>query len=520
MDKQKDALFRILSSVLSKYEETEKFTEVVRRQMEYVRRNYEESISEVENQFKVLANCLEKSRNRMIAQIEEELYSKISPLEECLKNFDKAKNSTDDLIQMSRSALQINNHSEFSQAALKIKDGVTISPIFRLNLSPFEVSEECFFCADFSHEQKILNELTFLPVPNQASIVESGCSSENNSVHCQWSIAEGEEMLEKSISLASESILDTDLPRSVTYFILQYRQIDDPSENSPWITVEFIRSLQYDIKALCFSKSFLEFRVQAWNQALGGSWSKPYAIPTPAFNFSLNPDAAHPNLKITSHDFVEWDSTGLGNKNKVTPETTRIKSATRSRSTSPLGASSPRRSRPKDRFTGESYTVLADTPFGKEEAYFEVAPSSECKTFLVGVTHKSLARFDQLGKTQTSWCLYVSNWIQNTFVAKHNNKVKNLESVGEIPSKIGLYFNQPVGILSFYNAETQQHIYTFKQVKCNGQILPGFHIWHGSLQVFTGIQVPSWVSTKSVNSLNRKTSSASLTISSDPSTPE
>lgn len=519
MDKQKDALVRILGSVLSKYEETEKFTQAVEQQVDCVRRNYEESISEVQNQFKILVECLEKSRNRMIAQIEEELCNKISPLEECLKNFEKAKQTTDDLIQMSRSALQITNHSEFSQAALKIKDGVTVSPIFRLNLTPFEIDENCFFCADFSHEQKILSELSFLPVPNQANIIETGCFAENNMVHCQWSILEDEGILEKSISLASEPMLDTNLPRSVTYFILQYRQVDDPSEHTPWITVEFIRSLQYDIKALCFDKSFLEFRVQAWNQALGGSWSKASAIPTPAFNFSLNPDAAHPNLKITSHDFVEWDSTGTGNKTKTTPEMQRVKSATRSRSVSPLGASSPRRTKPKDRFTGESYTVLADTPFGDEEAYFEVAPSPECKTFLVGVTHKSLARFDQLGKTQTSWCLYISNWIQNTFVAKHNNKVKNLESIGEVPSKIGLYFNQPAGILAFYNAETQQHIYTFKQVKCNGQILPGFHIWHGSLQAFTGIQVPSWVNTKPVNTLNRKTSSASLTLS-DPSTPE
>lgn len=518
MDKQKDALGRILGSVLSKYEETEKFTLAVQEQRDCIRRNYEESISEVKNQFKLLSECIEKSRNRMIAQIEEELCNKISPLEECLKNFEKAKETTDNLIQMSRSALEMTNHSEFSQAALEIKDGVTISPIFRLNLTPFEVDEESFFCADFSHEQKILSELSFLPVPNQASILESCCFAENNSVHCQWSITEDEGMLEKSMSIASESMSETNLPRSVTYFILQYRQVDDPSENVPWITVEFIRTLQYDIKSLCFNKSFLEFRIQAWNQALGGQWSKPYAIPTPAFNFSLNPDAAHPNLKITSHDFVEWDSSGGTNKNK-TPETQRIKSATRSRSVSPLGVSSPRRSKPKDRFTGESYTVLADTPFGNEEAYFEVAPSSECKTFIVGVTHKSLARFDQLGKTPTSWCLYISNWIQNTFVAKHNNKIKNLESIGDIPSKIGLYFNQPLGILSFYNAETQQHIYTFKQIKCNGQILPGFHIWHGSLQVFTGNQVPSWVSTKLANRpmLNRKTSSASL---SDPSTPE
>lgn len=507
MDKQKEALTRIIGTVQAKSVEAEKFTRTVQIQVDSIRQNYANSISELQNQFKVLTECLEHAKVRMVAQIEEELCNKCAPLLECLKNYEKAKESTEDLMTMSNSALEMKDHNEFSQTALKIKDRVTISPIFRLNLSPFLVEEECFFYADFSRELKLLNQVDFLPVPAQAELAKDCCFSEDNVVHCQWSVPEEDETADSTLSICSESVRLSSLPQSITYFVLQYRQVDTPSENIPWITVEFIRSLQYDINGLCFDKEFLEFRVQAWNQALGGSWSKVCAISTPAFNFSLNPDAAHPNLKITSHDSVEWDAAA----GKVTQETQRVKSSSSPRSVSPVkrNGNSPRRAKPKDRFTGESYTVLGDTVFTEEEAYFEVTPSSECKTYSIGITHKSLARFDQLGKTQSSWCLYVSNWIQNSFTAKHNNKVKNLGNVADVPSKIGVYFNQHLGILSFYNAGSRQHIHTFKQVKCNGPILPGFLIWFGSLQIFTGIQVPTWISTKSHNNLNGRASSMS-----------
>lgn len=32
-------------------------------------------------------------------------------------------------------------------------------------------------------------------------------------------------------------------------------------------------------------------------------------VPTDAYNFTLNPDACHPNLKVVTENIVEWDPT-------------------------------------------------------------------------------------------------------------------------------------------------------------------------------------------------------------------
>lgn len=55
----------------------------------------------------------------------------------------------------------------------------------------------------------------------------------------------------------------------------------------------------------------------------------------------------------------------------------------------------------------------------------------------MGVAYKTLGKFDQLGKTNTSWCVHVNNWLQNTFAAKHNNKVKALDV--PVPERIGVF---------------------------------------------------------------------------------
>lgn len=55
----------------------------------------------------------------------------------------------------------------------------------------------------------------------------------------------------------------------------------------------------------------------------------------------------------------------------------------------------------------------------------------------MGVAYKTLGKFDQLGKTNSSWCIHVNNWLQNTFAAKHNNKVKALDVT--VPERIGVF---------------------------------------------------------------------------------
>jgi len=58
-------------------------------------------------------------------------------------------------------------------------------------------------------------------------------------------------------------------------------------------------------------------RVQAWNKAVGGTFSKAVTIATPAFNFSLDPEACHANLKVTGPLTVEWDAAPVKSKCRV-----------------------------------------------------------------------------------------------------------------------------------------------------------------------------------------------------------
>lgn len=78
-----------------------------------------------------------------------------------------------------------------------------------------------------------------------------------------------------------------------------------------------------------------------------------------------------------------------------------------------------------------------DTTIESGLHYWEVKAQKDCKSYSVGITYKTIGKFDQLGKTNTSWCLHVNNWLQATFAAKHNNKAKALEV--SVPDKIGVY---------------------------------------------------------------------------------
>ncbi|XP_010777077.1 fibronectin type III and SPRY domain-containing protein 1-like [Notothenia coriiceps] len=93
----------------------------------------------------------------------------------------------------------------------------------------------------------------------------------------------------------------------------------------------------------------------------------------------------------------------------------------------------------RDRFTAESYTVLADTSIDAGQHYWEVRFDKESKAFAVGVALRSLGRFDQLGKSSASWCIHLNNWLQQSLTAKHNNKARTLDCT--IPNRIGVYVN-------------------------------------------------------------------------------
>ncbi|XP_041434175.1 fibronectin type III and SPRY domain-containing protein 1 [Xenopus laevis] len=167
-----------------------------------------------------------------------------------------------------------------------------------------------------------------------------------------------------------------------------------------------------------------------------------------AFCFQLDAGSAHQNLRVEESN-VEWDATG----GKVQDMKIREKDG-RGRGASPCNSPARSVQSPKrmpsarvgrDRFTAESYTVLGDTLIDGGECYWEVRFDKDSKAFAVGVTYRSLGKFDQLGKTSASWCLHLNNWLQVTFAAKHGNKARILDAA--IPNRIGLHCNYDEGMV-------------------------------------------------------------------------
>ncbi|KAK4816981.1 hypothetical protein QYF61_025901 [Mycteria americana] len=342
----------------------------------------------------------------------------------------------------------------------------------------------------------------------------------------------------------------------IDHFVLEYRKtnfdgLPRVKDEQRWELIDYIKATEYTLSGLKFDTKYMNLRVQACNKAVAGEYSDPVTLETKAFVFSLDSNSSHLNLKVED-TYVEWDPTGgkgqekiKGKENKsryelcfaytarsmVDGQNPLLKSNRRKTCLSVhfcncvqilncsfllrSGAPSPKRTSvstrssvrgSRDRFTGESYTVLGDTAVESGQHYWEVRAQKDCKSYSVGVTYRNLGKFDQLGKTNSSWCIHINNWLQTTFSAKHNNKTKTLDI--PVPDRIGVYCDFDGGHLSFYNANSKELLHTFR-TKFTQPLLPGFMIWCGGLTVSTGLQVPSAVKTlqKSENGLSGSTSS-------------
>ncbi|KAJ3599826.1 hypothetical protein NHX12_033780 [Muraenolepis orangiensis] len=266
--------------------------------------------------------------------------------------------------------------------------------------------------------------------------------------------------------------------------------------------------------ALCwsglrFDTRYMTFRVKACNKAVAGEFSEPITLETHTFLFKLDAASAHQNLKVEDLS-VEWDSCG-GKVQEICKDKNRTNQSPM-HSPARVSLMSPKRGPTtrvgRDRFTAESYTVLADTMIDAGQQYWEVRFDKDSKAFAVGVALRSLGRFDQLGKSSASWCIHLNNWLQQSLTAKHNNKARTLDCA--IPDRIGVYCNYEEGVLSFYDAKLKQLMHTFR-AKFTQPIIPAFMVWNGTFSVKTGLQVPSVVQSGQRKNSNTSSSNASLT---------
>ncbi|KAK1176202.1 FSD1-like protein isoform X4 [Acipenser oxyrinchus oxyrinchus] len=485
MDPQKEALHRIIATLASKNEELHSFIDTLSHSLRGVQENSSKVILDLDEEFDSLYSVLDEMKASMTNTIKLEQARKMQELQNQHTQSISALESSEELLEFANNALDIKDPEGFTKAAKQIKDRVTMAPAFRLTMKPKATDCMTHLMVDFSQERQMIQSLKFLPVPSAPEVDISDCLVADNSVSVAWRMPEDSK---------------------IEYYILEYRKTNHDGlprvkDERCWEVVDNIKATEYSLTGLKFDSKYMNFRVRACNKAAAGDYSNPITLETRAFNFSLDSTSSHQNLKVED-GCVEWDSAGgkgqdskiKGKENKGSGHVTILKNTSRSGTPSPKRTSVS--SRPssvrgsRDRFTGESYTVLGDTCIDNGQHYWEVKAQKDCKSYSLGVAFRNLGKFDQLGKTNTSWCIHVNNWLQATFAAKHNNKAKTLDMA--VPDRIGVYCDFDGGQLLFYNADTKQLLHTFK-TKFTQPILPAFMVWCGGLTLFTGLQVPSAV---------------------------
>ncbi|NXT68011.1 FSD1L protein, partial [Chaetops frenatus] len=480
-----ETLQRIVSTLVNKNDEIHNFIDMLNHTISNVQVNSSNAISELDEEFDGLYSVLHEMKGSMANTIQQEEARKIQALQRLFLAFLHVT-AIDTCMEI------LTTFSLFSltciKAARQIKDSVTVASAFRLSLKPKVSDSMTHMMVDFALEKRMLQAVKFLPVPKAPEIDVAACLVADNCITISWRMPE------------EDSRID--------HFVLEYRKTNFDGlprlkGEQHWELVDYIKATQYTLSGLKFDTKYMNLRVQACNKAVAGEYSDPVTLETKAFVFSLDSTSSHLNLKVED-TYVEWDPTGGKGQEKIKgKENKNSNTASPKRSTN-----SPRASARggRDRFAGESYTVLGDTAVESGQHYWEVRAQKDCKSYSVGVIYRNPGKFDQLGKTNSSWCIHINNWLQTTFSAKHNNKAKTLDI--PVPDRIGVYCDFDGGQLSFYNANSKALLHTFR-TKFTQPLLPGFMIWCGGLTVSTGLQVPSAVKTlqKSENGLGGSTSS-------------
>ncbi|XP_051963846.1 fibronectin type III and SPRY domain-containing protein 1-like [Xyrauchen texanus] len=495
MDDQRESLQKIITTLALKNEEIQNFICCLKQRLGNLEANANRVQEDLDSEFSSLHAVLDELKESMVTRIKQERASRTYELQSQLSASTKALESSEELLELANQTLCSAENDSFTQAAKDIKDSVTMAPAFRLSLKAKASDSMNHLMVDFTQERNMLQAISFLPVPAIPEIQVAECQVFDNTITVVWTLPEPDSKID--------------------HYILEYRRTNHEGpprarEDHPWMVVEGIKETEYTLMGLRFDMRYMTFRVKACNKAVAGEFSEPVTLETHAFVFKLDASSAHQNLKVEDLS-VEWDSSGgklpvqdiRKDKNRASSP---MHSPARTAMMSPKRAPSARVGR--DRFTAESYTVLGDTIIDSGQHYWEVRFDKEIKAFAAGIALRSLGRFDQLGKSNASWCIHLNNWLQQSFTAKHNNKARALDC--HIPDRIGIYCNFEEGTLSFYNGRTRSLLHTFR-TKFQQPVIPAFMVWNGSFSVQTGLQVPSIVLSGQKRNSNTSSSNASLT---------
>uniref|UniRef100_A0A3B4XB42 FSD1-like protein n=1 Tax=Seriola lalandi dorsalis TaxID=1841481 RepID=A0A3B4XB42_SERLL len=479
MDSQKEALRRIISTLANKNEELQNFLETVDNTLAGLQGESCKVMSDLEAELEQLSSALEEKGAELRYIIREEKRRKEAELQKQLSEGKCALLSCEELLEFANQTLTITTEEEFL---------VTMAPAFRLTTRPAVSENMTQFTVDFSAERVGLQRLHFLPVPRAPEIDFSSCVVYDNNITVAWRPAS--EANSEGINAPNER------------YELEYKKTNRDSSlratgEACWEKISDITETQVTISGLKFDSRFVIVRVRAKNKTAAGEFSEPVTMETRAFNFGFDASTAHAELKVQG-DTVTWEPQGVKghdprlrgkeSKNHLMMSS-QLTNHSRSATPSPNKTAGSRAGR--DRFAGESYTVLGDQEMIGGCHYWELRPLADWKSFSVGVAYRaSLGRFDQLGKSASSWCLHASQWLQSSLAIKHNNRAKALD--WPLPQRIGIYCDYDNGDLSFIDVNRLRLLHSFK-TKFSQPLVPAFTVWCGGFTIATGLQVPSFM---------------------------
>ncbi|NXW25305.1 FSD1L protein, partial [Circaetus pectoralis] len=450
-----ETLQRIVCTLANKNDEIHNFIDMLNHTIKNVQVNSSNVISELDEEFDGLYSILDEMKGSMANTIQQEEAHKIQALQDQLSQCSNALESSEELLELAAQSLDIKDPVEFLKVE-NIEWIVTMASAFRISLKPKVSDSMTHLMVDFALERRMLQAVKFLPVPKPPEIDLAACLVADNCITVSWKMPE------------EDSRID--------HFVLEYRKtnfdgLPRVKDEQRWELIDYIKATEYTLSGLKFDTKYINIRVQACNKAVAGEYSDPVTLETKAFVFSLDSTSSHLNLKVED-TYVEWDPTGGKGQEKIKGKENKSRSGAPSpKRTSISARSSARGSR--DHFTGESYTVLGDTAIESGQHYWEVRAQKDCKSYSVGVTYRNMGKFDQLGKTNSSWCIHINNWLQTTLSAKHNNKTKTLDI--PVPERVGVYCDFDGGQLAFYNANSKELLHTFR-TKFTQALLPGFMV--------------------------------------------
>ncbi|CAJ1069815.1 FSD1-like protein isoform X2 [Xyrichtys novacula] len=471
MDTQKEALCRIISTLSNKNEELQTFLDSVDDTLTGLQEESSKVLVELEAELEKLSAVLDEKGAELRGIIKEESKRKEAELQKQRSEGKSALLSCEELLKFANQTLTISEEEEFLKAAKDIKERVTMAPAFRLTARPIVSQNMSQFTTDFSAERADLQKLYFLPVPRAPEIDVSSLVVCDNNITVAWQPADGN-------------------GGQVERYEAEYRKTNRNSTlratgEACWEKIDDIRETSVTISGLKFDSRFISIRVRAKNKTAAGEFSDPVVVETKAYNFGFDAATAHTELKVVN-DTVTWEPQGVkGHDPRLRGKENKYRSATPSPKKTTAGRTG------RDRFAGESYTVLGDQEMTNDFHYWELRPLADWKSFSVGVAYRaSLGRYDQLGKSAGSWCLNASQWLQSSLAVKHNNKAKVLD--WPIPQRIGIYCDYENGELFFLDVDRLRLLHTFK-TKFSQPLVPAFTVWCGGITITTGLQVPSFM---------------------------